>query len=70
MDVAAIIDRHKVFISFVYGDLIPKRPEYVWERLTRIAISRFEPWMIIGDLNELTSNHKKKGGILRNSSKF
>ena len=29
-----------------------------------------EPWFIIGDLNEITGNHEKEGGVLRHASTF
>lgn len=65
IDVEAIIMGHKVFLTFAYGDPVQKLREQVWERLTRYGISRTEPWFLIGDLNEITGNHEKQGGILR-----
>lgn len=70
IDVEAIINGNKVFISFIYGDPVPKRWKYAWERLTRMVITRFDPWMIIGDLNKITGNHEKKGGTMRNANTF
>ena len=58
------------FISFVYGDPVQDRRDHVWERLTRIGITRKEPWFIIGDLNEITGNHEREGGALRHASTF
>ena len=29
-----------------------------------------EPWFVIGDLNEITSNHEKERGALRHASTF
>ena len=31
---------------------------------------RDEPWFIIGDLNEITGNHEKQGGVLRHADTF
>ena len=44
--------------------------EQVWKRLTRYVVSRSEPWFIIGDLNEITGNHEKDGGVLRSADSF
>ena len=53
------------------GDItVSKLGEQVWERLTRYGLSRSEPWFIIGDLNEITGNHEKEGGSLRNAVLF
>ncbi|XP_010506884.1 PREDICTED: uncharacterized protein LOC104783422 [Camelina sativa] len=42
----------------------------VWERLLRIGVSRSSPWFTVGDFNELTGNHEKRGGKLRHPSSF
>ncbi|XP_010421775.1 PREDICTED: uncharacterized protein LOC104707173 [Camelina sativa] len=42
----------------------------VWVRLLRISSSRTTPWFVIGDFNELTGNHEKRGGKLRHASSF
>jgi len=42
----------------------------VWERLTHIGIERSDPWFMIGDFNEITGNHEKKGGKRRSESSF
>ena len=59
-----------IFISFVYGEPVQGLRDYVWERLTRIGITRVEPWFVIGDLNEITGNHEKDGGAIRHASTF
>ncbi|XP_024010239.1 LOW QUALITY PROTEIN: uncharacterized protein LOC112085271 [Eutrema salsugineum] len=69
-DVETIIDGNRVCMSFVYGDPVVKNREYVWERLSRIGISRNEPWFIIGDFNEITGNHEKSGGKKRSEATF
>ena len=37
IDIEAIIDGIKVFMTFVYGDLVLERREQVWERLMRFS---------------------------------
>ncbi|KAG7574769.1 Endonuclease/exonuclease/phosphatase superfamily [Arabidopsis suecica] len=59
-----------IHLTFVYGDPVPKNRDQVWERLTRIGLTRDTPWFLIGDFNELTGNHEKRGGTLRHASSF
>ena len=70
IDVEAVALGKMVYLTFVYGDPVQKLREQVWERLTRYGLSRSEPWFIIGDLNEITGNHEKEGGSLRNAVLF
>lgn len=50
-----------LFLSFVYGDPMVQNREIMWERLTRISTNRKAPWFMIGDFNEITGNHEKRG---------
>ena len=70
IDVEAVALGKTVYLTFVYGDPVQKLREQMWERLTRYGLSRSEPWFIIGDLNEITGNHEKEGGSLRNADSF
>lgn len=63
IDVEAVMLGKRVFMTFVYGDPVQKQRDQVWERLTRYGLARLDPWFIIGDLNEITGNHEKKGAI-------
>lgn len=56
-------------MTFMYGDLVVEL-ENVWERLTRIRISRSGPQFIIDDCNEIIGNHKNKCGKKRLESSF
>ena len=70
IDVEAVALGKTVYLTFVYGDPVQKLREQVWKRLTRYGLSRSEPRFIIGDLNEITGNHEKEGGSLRNTDSF
>ncbi|KAF8080961.1 hypothetical protein N665_0912s0004 [Sinapis alba] len=70
IDVEAVILGTRVFMTFVYGDPVQKLREQIWERLTRYGMARTETWFIIGDLNEITGNHEKEGGVLRSAGSF
>lgn len=70
IDVETIIDGNRVFMTFIYGDPVVKNREYIWERLSRIGVTRSEPWFIIGDFNEITGNLEKHGGKKRSEATF
>ncbi|CAA7054919.1 unnamed protein product [Microthlaspi erraticum] len=70
IDVEASHEGRSIFMSFVYGDSVVKFRDIVWERITRIGTTRTEPWFLIGDFNEITGNHEKQGGALRQASTF
>ncbi|XP_010431586.1 PREDICTED: uncharacterized protein LOC104715920 [Camelina sativa] len=71
IDTETVIDGNRVFMTFVYGDPVVKCRQYVWERLTRIGIARSDAcWFIIGDFNEITGNHEKRGGKKRSENSF
>ncbi|KAF8092230.1 hypothetical protein N665_0421s0018 [Sinapis alba] len=38
--------------------------------LTDTGISRNDPWLLLGDFNELMSNREKQGGAVRSESSF
>ncbi|CAA7045965.1 unnamed protein product [Microthlaspi erraticum] len=70
IDVEAVIDGNKVFMTFVYGDPVQDQRELVWERLTRFAVNRNGPWFMIGDFNEICGHHEKQGGRTRPDASF
>ncbi|XP_048613115.1 uncharacterized protein LOC125587045 [Brassica napus] len=70
IDVEAAALGRRVYITFVYGDPVQELREHVWERLTQFGLARSEPWFVIGDLNEITGNHEKDGGAMRNPDSF
>lgn len=70
IDVETEYEGKRIFISFIYGEPNQNLRDHVWEKVTRIGIARHEPWFIIGDLNEITGNHEKEGGVLRHADTF
>jgi len=70
IDIEAIYKGKTINLIFVYGDPVQKNREQVWERLTRIGVSRYTPWFLIGDFIELKENNEKRGGKLRHASSF
>lgn len=57
-------------ISCVYGDPARNRRNRVSERLTDIGLVQNEPWLLVGDFNELMNNEEKLGGSSRHESTF
>lgn len=50
------------YLSFVYGPPNPSFRNHLWERIEILGINRRrEPWILMGDFNELLSNEEKKG---------
>ena len=70
IDFEVVVDGVKVFMTFVYGDLVLERREKVWERLTRFSTTRTGPWVMIGNFNEITDHNEKEGGRQRCDSSF
>ena len=70
IDIEAVIDGIKVYMTFVYGDPVLERRDQVWERLTRFSTTRTGPWFLIRDFNEITCHNEKEGGRQRPDSSF
>lgn len=49
----------KFFLTCVYGEPATEGRSVVWEKLSGIGRRRMEPWVIIGDFNEILSNEEK-----------
>lgn len=70
------IDTHIVwkdktfFLTGVYGDPISSERSKVWEQLIRIREGRNDPWILLGDFNEILCNEEKRGGVIRSESSF
>lgn len=58
------------YLTCVYGDPVKEKRQAVWERLSDIGMRRDDPWMLVGDFNELLSNEEKLGGAVRSDSTF
>lgn len=55
----------------MYGHPTPSFRNEIWERIERIGTTRRnQPWLIMGDFNELLSNAEKKGGRQRPEASF
>ncbi|XP_056850872.1 uncharacterized protein LOC130500150 [Raphanus sativus] len=70
IDIETRLEGHAIFMTFVYGDPVVRRRDLVWERLSRMSTNRNGAWFMIGDFNEITGNHEKRGGRRRLESSF
>lgn len=70
IDVTTTIHSNKVVISFVYREPVILNRHLIWERLTRISTTRFGPWLMTRDFNEITGHHEKTGGRVRPEKSF
>lgn len=70
IDIETMYNGKIKFLTLRYGDHIDKLRDQVWERLTRIGINRSDPCFVIGDINEITCDHEKQGGLMRHASTF
>ncbi|KAF8049311.1 hypothetical protein N665_2242s0005 [Sinapis alba] len=69
-DIQTRLKGHAIFMTFVYGDPVVRHRDLVWERLARMSTIRSKSWFMIGDFNEITGNHEKRGGRCRLESSF
>lgn len=70
IDIESTFEGHVIYMTFVYGDPVIKYRDLVWERLTRMSLNRSQAWFMIGDFNEITGNHEKRGGRRRQENSF
>ncbi|KAK4273760.1 hypothetical protein QN277_017095 [Acacia crassicarpa] len=53
------------FATFVYGPPKEKDRRVVWNILRSLAVNDLEPWLAVGDFNDLLSQAEKEGGLPR-----
>jgi len=58
------------FLSCIYGDPVREHRKDVWDRLSTVGMVRNEPWVLVGDFNELLTAAEKVGGPDRHDSTF
>lgn len=69
IDVQVSLGSLKIYICFVYGDLLRHLKPDVWDVLVDIKSNR-ELSLVIGDMNEIVDNSEKLGGPFREEASF
>lgn len=70
IDIEIRLERHDIFMTFMYRRHVVRHRDLVWKRLSRMSTTRSKAWFMIGDFSEITENHKKRGGRRRLESSF
>ncbi|KAL1204428.1 hypothetical protein V5N11_034682 [Cardamine amara subsp. amara] len=52
------------YLSCVYGHPDPQYRYELWERLQRFAVNRDEPWIMMGDFNQILNYIEKKEDMM------
>lgn len=60
----------KFFVSCIYGEPNERDRSWFWEKVSRIGVSRKDPWCLLGDFNAICGNNEKIGGPLRSDEFF
>lgn len=46
-----------------YGHLVTDLRYFLWQLLKYIGLNRLEPWLCLGDFNDILFQHEKTGGL-------
>ena len=59
IDIETRFEGHEIFMTFVYGNLVVRHRDQVWERLSRMSTTRIKPWFMIAEFNELRESMRR-----------
>ncbi|KAK4259111.1 hypothetical protein QN277_005478 [Acacia crassicarpa] len=58
------------YITFIYGPTDEGDRMLCWQKVRRISNNIRDPWMCIGDFNDILSQQEKSGGLPRPRGRF
>lgn len=58
------------YASCIYGPSVLRKRVELWERLSRIGVTRKESWCVFGDFNDILHNGEKINGVWRSEESF
>lgn len=70
VDMQVVFNGISLYLSYVYGYPDPRFRHLLQERLERTSTTKSDPWLIMGDFNEIKGNEEKKGGPRRPERTF
>ena len=70
IDVHIFINNISFYLSCVYGHPCQSERHSLWTHFENLTQSRNDPWILIGDFNEILSNNEKIGGPQRDEWTF
>ena len=59
IDVEVQVGKHKVFVSCIYGDPTESKRHLIWEKLSRIGMSRRSLLCMFGYFSTIKNNDEK-----------
>jgi len=59
IDVNLSINNINFYLSCVYGHPCQSERHYLWTHFETLSLTRNDPWILIGDFNEILSNAEK-----------
>lgn len=58
------------FATFVYGEPERAKRKQIWDQISEQGINRNEPWILVGDFNDIIDGSEKQGGVVRPESSY
>lgn len=58
------------YVTWVYGDPDFSNRSWIWETIRDMGTNRTDPWMCIGDFNDITNHSEKVGGRRKDQTKI
>ncbi|KAI9110943.1 hypothetical protein K1719_018063 [Acacia pycnantha] len=55
------------FLSIIYANPLPILKQALWNELKAISVSSLDPWIVIGDFNDVLSPSERVGGSVLNN---
>lgn len=70
VDINVQLSDKKFSFSCIYGEPCVDKRRWFWEKMSRIGVSRKNPWCLLGDFNAICGNNEKIGGPMRSDDFF
>ena len=61
LDVCSLAGKEKLLVTFVYAFNEEQGREILWEKLKELVASILEPWIMLGDFNDIFNSEERLG---------